>query len=256
MSAPWQARFVGLARRLGRPLIDLAFPPECPLCHAELPAEQAGDACESCRQELLASTTNRCPRCAARVSETLAPAVDCYACRGVSFRFDSAFALGDYDGLLRSAVLQMKHAVREPLSFTIGRMMAERFGEFSAQQHFDQIMPIPMHWRRRLTRATNSPDLVAEALGVTLKTPVDLRGLVRVRNTEQQTAVAASLRAENLRGAFSLRADRQVSGQAILVVDDILTTGATCSEAARVLKQAGAKSVHICVIARARSGKA
>jgi ComF family protein len=161
--------------------------------------------------------------------------------------------LGAYAEGLRQAVVRMKRRSGELLSRAVGQWLAERRGDELAQFRADLIVPVPMHWRRRLTRGANSPEILAQCLGRRLKVPV-ARLLVRRRHTRPQKDLLPRERFQNVRGAFRLRrfARSLPEGSHVLLVDDILTTGATCSEAAGVLKRAGAAAVAVAVVARAQ----
>jgi ComF family protein len=108
-----------------------------------------------------------------------------------------------------------------------------------------------MHWMRRLVRGINNPDVLADLLSRHLDAPLATAGLVRRRNTLPQKDLSPRERRLNVRGAFRVRKGYNVKGAHVLLVDDILTTGATASEAARVLKRAGAATVGVAVLARA-----
>jgi ComF family protein len=155
-------------------------------------------------------------------------------------------------------VLRTKRLSHESLTKALGRLLADRRGAELAQFRPDLIVPIPMHWWRRLWRGVNNTEILAEELGRRLGKPVARRLLVRRRPTRPQKDLLLPERFANLRNAFRLRrGHRQAAAPArwqdshILLVDDILTTGATSSEAARVFKQAGAGAVAIAVLARA-----
>ena len=149
-------------------------------------------------------------------------------------------------------VLKTKRLSAEAVSLTIGRLLAQRIAEKLAGFRADAVLPIPMHWAKRLLRGVNSPELLADCLGKKLGAPV-VRSLVRCRYTGPQKDLLPRERFRNVRGAFRLRRrDRQRwQGSRLLLVDDILTTGATCSEVARLLKQVGAAAVAVAVVARA-----
>ncbi len=115
----------------------------------------------------------------------------------------------------------------------------------------DFLLPIPMHWTRWLARGVNSPELVASCLSRVLRVPVRRRILARRRRTAPQRDLSPAARFRNLAGAFRVRRRAKLRGARVLLVDDILTTGATCSEAAKMLKQAGAAMVAVAVVARA-----
>jgi predicted amidophosphoribosyltransferase len=114
----------------------------------------------------------------------------------------------------------------------------------------DLVAPVPMHWSRRFVRGTNSATLLAEVTARRMKIPAVLRLIKRLRNTPPQFTVPPYRRAKNVRRAFLVRPRPLLKGAHVLLVDDVLTTGATCSEAARTLKAAGASRVTVAVIAR------
>ncbi len=244
-----------LWRRGRNQFTDLLFPPECALCHVDLAAGDDSAICVDCRQQIIsAAPTRRCRQCGAEIAAPPDDQGRCSHCRDGKWHFTSVAPLGNYDGLLRRAVLLMKQWQRDPLSLAIGRLTAELLAEPLGELGISRIVPIPMHWTRRLWRATNSPDLVAESLADEMGVSDDGRCLVRVRHTEQQSILAPTKRAENVHHAFRVRAGHDVSGETVLLIDDILTTGATCNDAARALRAAGASAVHVCVVARAAHG--
>jgi ComF family protein len=165
--------------------------------------------------------------------------------------------LGAYDGELRDAVLKTKRLLHENVSIALGHLLAHRRKGAIADFGPDLIVPIPMHWRRRFRRGTNSPEVLARCLGKHLGVPVAVGLLVRTRNTKPQMELLPGERFHNVRGAFRVRRVRRwrLKGSRILLLDDILTTGATCSEAADVLKRSGAAAVAAAVIAKAQFGR-
>jgi len=254
-AGPAAGGLVGWARGVWEAGFRLLFPRRCAWCDAELSESVQQPAamrlCSECEGEMVPDEWFACPRCAAPQARWAGHETDCPACRGSKLRFDAAVALGAYDEPLREAVLRMKRYRGEPLAAAAGCLLwkhrAEQLRAFGAQL----VVPIPIHWRRRFQRASNSPEVVAAVLGKGLGVPVR-HLLVRWRATAPQVGLPPGKRFENVRGAFRMRQrNRQLEGAGILLVDDILTTGATCSEAARVLKRAGAGQVMAVVIARA-----
>jgi predicted amidophosphoribosyltransferase len=165
--------------------------------------------------------------------------------------FDETAALGHYDGRLRDLVLRMKRAEGDALSLAMGRLLfvqrASRLAEIGA----DVVAPIPLHWRRRLVHRTNSAAVLAEVLAGRLRVPLAERLLRRSRSTVPQFDLTPPERWKNVRGAFSVRGGYHLRKAHVLLVDDVLTTGATCSEAAKALRKAGAERITVAVIARA-----
>lgn len=149
----------------------------------------------------------------------------------------------------------MKRAAGEPLSVAMGDLLATRRRGVLAAVEADLVVPIPMYWGRRLLRGTNSPEILARRLSRRLGIPWEPRLLVRRRNTLLQPDLSPRERFRNIQGAFRVDKGYDLGGVRVLVVDDVLTTGATCSEAAKSLKQAGAAYVAVAVLARADRDK-
>jgi ComF family protein len=248
-----------LPRRLSiRPLreaiLDLAFPASCVGCQAELAAREAaaGDTlvCSDCLRQLAVFAGPTCARCGARIPEVARDRSDCAMCSGVKLWFDEAIALGEYAGLLREWMLRMKQRRGDLVSLAIGRLIWQRHRERLADFRPDVVVPVPMHWRRRWSHGTNSAAVLAEAFSDHLRVPLAAGLLRRLRHTPPQFSLPPSQRRANVRRAFAVRAGYHLERANVLLVDDILTTGSTCSEAARALKRAGAARVMVAVAAR------
>ncbi|MEM6330708.1 MAG: double zinc ribbon domain-containing protein [Planctomycetota bacterium] len=230
----------------------LLFPHACRACGGELAGEADPlSVCDACLAELRLTQGPACPRCAAPAvalgAGRLAP---CGSCQDARFRFDAAHAAGEYGGLLRTLVLEAKHAAGEATALLLGSIVWSATGGALAGVGADVVCAVPMHWRRRLLRQTNSPELIAEVVADRLAAPFAPRLLRRTRATTPQTELARSLRLPNVRRAFALRRGYRLAGATVLLIDDILTTGATCNEASRALLEAGAGRVVVVVAAR------
>jgi ComF family protein len=164
--------------------------------------------------------------------------------------FDETVALGRYDGLLRDWLLKIKDGRGDSLALSIAELVWQRNSERLAAMRPDVVVPVPMHWRRRLIRGTNSPAILAERLAGHLQVPHSSDLLRRTRHTPPQFSLPPSERPANVRNAFAVRPGYHLREARVLLVDDILTTGSTCSAAARALKRAGAKFVAVTVAAR------
>jgi ComF family protein len=249
----------GLIRRVGCSLakfasggLNLLFPPRCAYCHTDLvESEDQLPLCPECCRKLIPEKWIGCRHCGAKIIEENDNSESCLFCKSPQLFFDNVVTIGDYRSGLNDVVLQMKHPQRESLTMAMGRLFAEsRFSELT-ELRADLIIPIPMFWNRRLRRHTNSPDLLAHCLGKKLGIPLRPRLLKRCKNTRPQTEVSGKQRFSNVRGAFRARKSHYLKDARILLVDDVLTTGATGSEAARILKEAGAAMVAVAVVARA-----
>jgi ComF family protein len=239
-------------------LTDLTFPPVCSFCDVDL-GEAPVDKrlCSACNTEIIGEPVYRCTRCAAAVAPTFI-GNECPWCGERHYRFKRTVAIGRYFGPLRDVVLRLKHPGSEPLAEAMADGLWRHAGDALRSERIDLVAPIPMHWLRRIRRGWNSPELIASALArrLTADAGVKVRDyprlLVRLRNTKPQAGLSQTERATNVHRAFGLRRRYRVEGATVLLVDDVMTTGATCSEAARTLLDAGAKRVVVAVLARAQ----
>ncbi|MEX2318031.1 MAG: ComF family protein [Pirellulales bacterium] len=259
--------------QMPRAALELAFPPTCVACDRELTQAATNyDVlfCTSCIDELAMTTGGACPRCAAPLPVTTMPPHDdssgdkliawkkivprdCVRCRGRRFWFHAAIAAGRYSGRLRELVLQMKRGDRNWVSLAMGALVWKCCREQLVAAGADVIAPVPLHWRRRMSHGTNSAALLAEVLARRLAAPLAVGLLRRRRNTSPQFSLTPPERRKNVRGAFAVRSRHRLEKAHVLLVDDIMTSGATANEAARMLRQAGAKRVTVVVAARAVS---
>jgi ComF family protein len=245
-----------LARGLtacGLAIDDLIFPWTCLLCGSEEPGLQ-GPFCPPCRADLLeaaAPATNpRCPRCALPVGPFADLHDGCARCRGHSLGFDAALALGAYEGPVRELCLRLKHERNAWLAPWLCDLLVEaRRAEIARLPADTWVVPVPLHWWRRFRRGYNQADALAGGLARRLDLRIR-RPLRRVKSTDPLARKGATERLEAMRGAFQSRRDPGLKGRTILLVDDILTTGATSGAAARALKKAGARRVAVAVLAR------
>jgi ComF family protein len=216
-----------------------------------------GFLCMDCMERLGPERWRGCPRCAGQLvpepgNENCDFLPDgCPRCRKAKLKFDAAVALGSYHAGLRNIILRMKKPAHDALSIAMARLLVQRRGQQLADLRAELVVPIPMFWIRRLRRGVNSANTLARFLAKSLALPLRLNVLVRRRNTQPQASLSPTRRFLNVRGAFRVRSPHVIKNARILLIDDVLTTGATCSEAAGTLLQAGAASVAVAVIARA-----
>jgi ComF family protein len=253
----------GLVRRIGdfwagiaAGGLNLLFPPRCAYCRIDIAEpEDRLPICESCRRLLVPEHWVGCRHCGGAILGDGESSDNCPSCNDPPLLFDRAVVLGRYQNEVREVVLKMKHPRNENLSLAMGKLLGQnRFFEL-AEIGADMIVPVPMYWSRRWKRGTNSAELLARCLGRKLGLPVWRRLLVRCKNTSPQAGLSPKMRFSNMRGAFRVRSEGDLHGRRILLVDDVLTTGATCSEAAKALKKAGAAMVAVAVVARAQGGE-
>jgi ComF family protein len=242
-------RLTGNLRRHLNSTLDLVFPPACVLCQAPLETDDRIHLCEQCRGDVV-DRRSACDRCGGAAPPATTGA-NCPHCHGARLHFDAVVRLGRYEGLLRTAVLRMKTEKNPGQAIALGDWIFARHGERLRAMNVDAVVPVPMHWSRRIRRGVNSPQLVAERLATHLQVPLAAHLLVRQRRTAIQARLPASRRRANVRNAFRVRPHADLPGARLLLVDDVMTTGATVNEAAKVLKKAGAEAISIAVLARA-----
>jgi ComF family protein len=248
----WIRRVRNAVSHLTSACCDLLYPRCCVHCDIEL-SDRRGNRflCGDCEAKLGPEAWHGCRRCGSEISKDRVATDHCVSCPKVKLWFDSVTPLGGYHSGLRDVILRMKHTSHDALSAAMGRLLAERRREELAKAGADVVVPIPMFWWRRLRRGKNSPELLACCLAKSLGIPMQPKVLAWRKNTKLQSSLAPSRRFANVRGAFRVCRPDVVKGARVLLVDDVLTTGATCSEAAKMLKEAGAAMVAVAVVARA-----
>jgi ComF family protein len=248
----WWSRLVSLARGLEH----LIYPGHCLLCGRALPRQRA-HFCEGCAAELLRDPWPSCPRCAGTVGPFAVLDGQCAGCRGEPYYFDQALRLGAYHpsaGTLHDAVMRIKHHAGEGLAELLGEYWAQRDGERFRALAVNVVVPVPLHWMRRWWRGYNQSAAVAWGLCAQMGWKCRPGWLRRIRNTPSQKGQNRQERRANVQGAFRARRRLRLDGQTVLLVDDVMTTGATASEAARALKQAGAGCVIVAALGRTSAG--
>jgi ComF family protein len=228
-------------RVCGEPLREISRIPVCASCLKEPSPMHAEHFCVACRTPFL----NRYP-----LDET----GRCALCRLGLSGFDAVYSYGAYEGSLRKLIHLFKYGCVTPLAKPLGQLLSLALPR---EQNFDVIVPMPLHWWRRWRRGFNQADLLAREIARRWNLPV--RSTVkRVRGTAPQAGLTHSKRRLNVSGAFAVRrgfssSNKPLSGMRVLLVDDVLTTGASAAACARALKRAGA--VHVTVLALARADR-
>lgn len=170
----------------------------------------------------------------------------CRRCRSGLTGYDFAYSFGYYEGSLRKMIHHFKYAGVEVLARPLGELMVRAL---PLDLQVDMIVPVPLHWRRRMWRGYNQSELLARPLGSRLRVPV-MQAIRKNRHTETQASSSAAERRSNLTGAFFLAKKGIVEGRRVLLVDDVLTTGATVTICSALLRRGGAKSVTVLTLAR------
>jgi len=170
----------------------------------------------------------------------------CAACRSGLRGFDHAASFGIYEGSLRSLIHLFKYSGMKPLARPLAACLDRAI---SVDEHFDAVVPVPLHWRRQWSRGFNQAELLARYVAKRRGIPV-MNALRRKRATATQAGLANAGRRRNVVGAFAVKGTPELAGKNILLIDDVMTTGATASACAAALKRGGAGSVSLLTLAR------
>jgi ComF family protein len=206
--------------------------------------------CSTCDVELSVSSRPKCPHCALACSESEVALGRCRECQGRKLLYVAARTIGPYQGRLRNAILRSKPAAGEPLAMALGLRLAEALEACPFDHQPDVVAAVPMHWLERLRRKTNPSATMARSLAARLELPLATHLLVCRRRLQRQALLSAADRRKNVRGAFRVWWRHNVAGRRVLLVDDVMTTGATAHEASRALLAAGAAAVYVATASR------
>jgi ComF family protein len=240
-----------LARTLRDGLLQLVYPNICWICqdrHVEL----REGVCGTCTQRLTSDPHSTCPRCSSTVGAFVPLADGCANCRDEGYAFQAAVRLGPYEDLLRETILRMKSPAGRDLAEIVGTLWAQHVGERVRALGPTLVVPVPLHWSRHWRRGFNPSALLAHALAETLGLPCRPRLLRRCRRTAPQTRQSPAQRRLNVHNAFRAPTRLDLRGQTVLLVDDVLTTGATAHESARALRTAQPDRIIVAVLAHGR----
>jgi len=234
-------------RRLGRAVVDGVLPPRCLACGTIVDEPDA--LCSSCWAGMTFFAPPWCAVCGLPFPHPMGEEAVCADCARQKPSWDRARAVMRYDKHSRHLVLALKHGDRTHVARALGRWMGRAGAELL--EGADMIVPVPLHWTRLFTRRYNQAGLLAHAVRAAGGPPVMADWLVRRRRTPSQGRLGPVARVRNVRGAFAVRRGCDVKGKRIVLVDDVLTTGATVEECARVLRRGGAASIGVLTLSRA-----
>jgi len=174
----------------------------------------------------------------------------CPACQKQSFYFDRAISPCAYEGVMRELIHKFKYQNKDYLSSLLSKLLIEFINQYQIRlDDFDLVMPIPLHKIKLREREFNQAELIARRLAEGFSIRLSSANLWRKQNRQPQAELKTDKRWKNIRGCFALRDPQEVKGKNIFLIDDVLTSGATCCEASSVLKKAGAGSVFVLTLA-------
>lgn len=239
---------VSLLSNVRNTFLNLAFPQRCHSCSDHVDDDRLGVACFECWENttFFASSEGLCPKCGAKslTSDTA------FACRGcVDHHYDTARSIGVYEHAMSSSILHLK---RHPV---LPKILLDRIPQIldsTGYGNYDLVLPVPLSTKRRAERGFNQAEFIASHVAKILHKTVDIRSLSRKVHTPMHRAsMDRKAREQSVKNAFEVIRPKLIEKRSILLVDDILTSGATVSNCARSLKKAGAQRIEVFTLARA-----
>jgi len=231
-------------------ITDVVFPPRCLACGSIL-GDGEPSFCAPCFSLIKFIHSPLCPRCGCPFSEPAEKDHLCGDCLQVSPAFFVARALGRYDGVLMDLIHRFKYGGKVSLGERLGELMARfsypsfRIGDYSL------IMPVPLHPRRLRQRGFNQALILAGEIARCFSLDLDFMNLRRIVFTEPQVGLGRERRAQNIQDAFFVVDQGRITGERIVLVDDVFTTGSTAQECSRILMKNKAERVAVLTLARA-----
>jgi len=228
--------------------LDAALPPLCASCRT--PLGNPGGLCPGCWSRISFIAPPYCERLGIPFAYDPGPGILSMEAMADPPAYGRARAAVRYDDVARDLVHRLKYGDRLDLATSMGRWMARAGRELL--EDADALVPVPLHWRRLWGRRFNQAAVLAKAAASNSGLPVLTGALRRMRATPQQIGLSRSARAANVQGAFAVTQDGKAAiyGKRLILVDDVLTSGATVDACARTLLRAGARNVDVLVFAR------
>jgi ComF family protein len=242
------AQIRGGLRAALRLALNVALPPLCPSCRE--PLGLGVGLCAPCWSKLSLIEPPYCARLGIPFTYDPGPGLLSMEAIADPPAYDRARAAVRYDEIARALVLAFKYGDRLDLAPMMGRWMARAGSMLLADA--DALLPVPLHWRRLWARRFNQAAALAGAISTISSVPVLHGGIARVRATPQQVGLSKTERADNVQDAFRVPAEQkaEIAGKRLVLIDDVLTSGATVDTCARALLRAGAAHVDVLVFAR------
>jgi ComF family protein len=236
------------------------LPAICALCGSPLPLLSPAPICDACWTEFSLQSGEVCSRCGDILPLAYSISATCRPCRLAPPPFVRAVSYGPYEGRMRDAIHALKYQGLMPVAQRLGGMLAAAIGQLATDAPSEMlVIPVPLHRSKYSQRGFNQARLLASHALAALREnhpawrlTLASTTVVRQRATESQAGLTPRQRRVNVRGAFVVPDSQAVTGRNVLVIDDIMTTGATVRSVAQVLLRAGAANVWVATLSRAR----
>jgi competence protein ComFC len=234
-------------------VLSLLYPRVCQVCHEGCAGAKEGYVCTTCRSKrdgVQFITQPFCGCCGLPFDGEITVSFECTNCRDQELHFRSARAAVRFVGLVQEVIHRYKYNHSTWFEPFLSDLLIQKAAPGLSLQEWDLIVPIPLHWVRLRERSFNQSARLAKRLSQATGIPVNAKLLRRVAATRTQTTLSRSQRIENMKNAFIYRGRNRLKGENIVLLDDVLTTGATANACAKLLRQNGAGLVDVWTVAR------
>jgi competence protein ComFC len=235
-----------------RELLQLIYPEPrgCMLCQRPFRSPANMDICQKCLDRIPFITEPSCKTCGKPLRGNVRKEFFCSPCKnGKSHFFERGISVALYEGAMRQWIIEFKYHGHVRLAQPLGLLMAMRFDMERDFHIIEGVVPVPLSPRREAERGFNQAHALSKTLCKVIKKPLLDSSLIRVKDTHSQMGLSGSKRTTNLSGAFGVSYPGLISGKALLLVDDVYTTGTTADECSRTLLRAGALEVYVLTLA-------
>lgn len=240
-----------MRNRLLQAFAEILYPRYCLICHAKTPMRVSKEnICQRCLDSIIPMNPPFCQKCGRTIEKPASGRNRCGECGKMHFFFERAWTGYPYEGTLKEVIHHFKYNQKPYLGSFLSSLLIRFVSDYHIPlAHFDYLIPIPLAQAKLKEREFNQARVLADSLNPCFGLPVVDNALYRKRNTASQAGLDRNSRWKNIQGAFGVKNQEAVKDKRILLIDDVLTTGATASEAARALKDAGAQAIFVVTIA-------
>lgn len=239
-----------MLRSLFRGLRDIAYPKTCLACKARLSKANEALICKNCYSQIKMNLPPFCVLCGRHLEKNRLGKNICFRCIRKMVHFDRAYSPCVYEGITKKLIHEFKYKGKNNLAGPLSKIMINFIREYSLPLNYlDLIIPVPLHKTRLRQREFNQAEALGTHIAEEFKKEIASGVLSRNRQTKNQAELKESQRSLNVAGSFSVDKNTCLKGKNLLLIDDVLTTGATSSEASLALKKAGAQTVFVLTLA-------
>ena len=230
--------------------LNLFYPPVCQICHEERAGEAEGYVGPKCRAEARPLRPPFCTTCGRPFAGEITATFECADCRATEWHFQSARAAVVTNGFILEVLHKFKYGGGIYLENYLAELLVKRAAPKLRASEWHWIVPVPLHPVKRREREFNQAERLAARLSQATGIPLNAGLVRRVKSTQTQTRLTREQRAENMRRAFAFGGCARLAGERIVLVDDVMTIGATTNACAQALRAGGAGDIAVWTVAR------